>query len=211
MRTDDGSCGLPLPVETASPTCEDAPDGCGAVMVATEDEYLATHIANFEVGAIVHEKASESVLPEQLLDACVVGILHLVAIGSMEHVDDDELRRILFKGVAQELEGMIKPHLGGHDAMMDVDVVLVNAGTQIECTYTNRPLLADVEVLGAGITIAKHPDEATEPIACSRIVGTRYGECCHKSVIRQSAHPVFGQKRRLTQKEKDGKQNRFHW
>ena len=90
---------------------------------------------------------------------------------------------------------MIEPHLSGHDAMMDVDVVLVNAGAQIESTYTNRPLLTDVEVLGTGITIAKHPDEATEPIACCCIVGTRDGEGGHKSVIGQSAHPVLGQKR----------------
>ena len=60
-------------------------------MVATEDEYLATHIRNLQVGTIVNEKASESVLLQQLQDARVVGILHLVTIGSMEHVDDDEL------------------------------------------------------------------------------------------------------------------------
>lgn len=88
---DDGSSRLTLPIDASRPTGEDASDGRVAVMVATEDENLATHLSNFEVRTEIDKEALESVLSEQLLDARVVGILHLVAIGSMEHVDDDKL------------------------------------------------------------------------------------------------------------------------
>lgn len=88
---DDGSSRLTLPIDASRPTGEDASDGRVAVMVATEDENLATHLSDFEVRTEIDKEALESVLSEQLLDARVVGILHLVAIGSMEHVDDDKL------------------------------------------------------------------------------------------------------------------------
>lgn len=90
LWSDDGSCGLALPIEGTCPTSEDASNGGVAVVVATEDEYLSTHIAHLKVWAKVDEEAAEAVLSEQLLDACVVGILHLVAISCMEHVNDNE-------------------------------------------------------------------------------------------------------------------------
>ena len=90
LWSDDGSCGLALPIEGTCPTSEDASDRVVAIVVATENEYLSTHIAHLKVWAKVDEETAEAVLLEQLQDARVVGILHLVAIGCMEHVDDDE-------------------------------------------------------------------------------------------------------------------------
>ena len=90
----DGSCCLPLPVEAARPVREDASDGFVAIVVATENEDFPSHISDFEVGAIVDEETTESVLPEQLLNPCVVSILHLVSIGFMKHVDDDKFGRM---------------------------------------------------------------------------------------------------------------------
>ena len=181
-------------MKTARPAREDASDGCGTIGVATEDEYLATHFAYSEVVSIINEKTFEMVLRQQLLDACVVSALHLVAIGSMKQVNDGKLGRMGLEGIAEELQGAVEAHLGGHDAMMDVDVLLVNAGTEVESTHTHMPLLADVEVLGACIAVAKDADEATEPIARRSIVGTRNGKGCHIGIVRQAAHPVFGQK-----------------
>ena len=86
----DGSSCLTLPVEAARPVREDASNGFVAIVVATKNEDFPSHIADFEVGAIVDEETTEVVLPEQLLNPCVVGILHLVPIGSMKHVDDDK-------------------------------------------------------------------------------------------------------------------------
>lgn len=157
VRPHDGSCCLPLPVEAARPVREDAPDGFVAIVIATEDEDFPSHIADFEVGAIVDEETTEAVLPEQLLNPCVIGILHLVPIGSMKHVDDDKFGGMGLERIAEELQGVVEPHLGGHDAMMDVDVVFIDAGTQVEGSHADVPLLGDVEVLGSGIAIAKHP------------------------------------------------------
>ena len=86
----DGSSRLTLPVEAARPVREDAPDGFVAIVVAAKNEDFPSHISDFEVGAIVDEETTEAVLPEQLLNPCVVGILHLVPIGFMKHVDDDK-------------------------------------------------------------------------------------------------------------------------
>lgn len=83
MSADDGSSRLTLPIDASHPTGEDASDGRVAVTVATEDEYLATHISNCEVRTKIDKEALESILAEQLLDACIVGILHLITIGSM--------------------------------------------------------------------------------------------------------------------------------
>lgn len=126
-------------------------------------------------------------------------------------MDDDKLGRILLKRIAEKLEGLVKSHLGGHDAVMDVDVVLINAGTKVERTNADSPLLADIKVLRAGITIAEQSDETAEAIARCRIVGTRDGECRHVSVIRQPAHPVLGQENAgVPNEEEADKQNLFH-
>ena len=156
MNPHDGSCCLPLPVEAARPVREDASDRFIAIVVATEDEDFPSYVADFEVGSIVDEEASESVLPEQLLNPCVVGILHFVSFGFMKHVDDDKFGGMGLERIAEELQGVVESHLGGHDAMMDVDIVFIDAGTQVEGSHADVPLLGDVEVLGAGIAIAKH-------------------------------------------------------
>ena len=157
MNPHDGSCCLSLPVEAARPVREDASDGFVAIVVATKDEDFPSHIANFEVGAIVDEDTTEAVLPEQLLNPCVVGILHLVPIGFMKHVDDDKFGGMGLERIAEELQGVVESHLGGHDAMMDVDVVFIDAGTQVKGSHADVPLLGDIEILGSGIAIAKHP------------------------------------------------------
>ena len=194
MRSNDVASCLPLPVEAPCPACEDASDGFVAVVVATEDENLASHVAHLEVRTIIDEETSEVLMVKQLLDACVIDALHLVAIGSMEHVDDDKLGRVLPERVTQKLQDFIEMNFGGHDAVIDVDVVFVYAGTQVESTHASSPLLADGEVLGACIAVAEHSDEATESVSRCGIVGTRNGERCHIRIIRQSTHPVSSQK-----------------
>ena len=157
MSSHDGSSCLSLPVEAARPVREDASNGFVAIVITTKDEDFPSHISDFEVGAIVDEETTKAVLPEQLLNPCVVGILHLVPIGSMKHVDDDKFGWMGLERIAEELQSVVEPHLSGHDAMMDVDVVFIDAGAQVEGSHADVPLLGDVEVLGSGITIAKHP------------------------------------------------------
>ena len=156
MRTHKGSCRLSLPIQSARPSPENATDGSIAVVVTTENEDFSPNVTDLEVGTIINEEASESAFPEQLLNALVIHALHLVPISSVKQVDDDKLGRMGVEGITKELQCMVKAHLGGHDAMMDLDIFFVNAGTEVESTHPNTPLLADVEVLGTSITIAKY-------------------------------------------------------
>ena len=156
MRSQKDSCRLSLPIQTARPSPENAADGSVAVVVATEDEDFPPNVTDLEVGTIINEEASESAFPEQLLNALVIHALHLVPISSVKQVDDDKLGRMGLEGITKELQCMVKAHLGGYDAMMDLDIFFVNAGTEVESTHASTPLLTHVEVLGTCITIAKH-------------------------------------------------------
>ena len=156
MRSQEDSCRLSLPIQTARPSPENAADGSVAVVVATEDEDFSPNVTDLEVGTVINEETSESAFPEQLLNAFVIHALHFVSIGCMKQVDDDKLGRMGMEGITKELQSTVKAHLGGYDTMMNVDVFLVNAGTEVESTHASTPLLTHVEVLGTRITIAKH-------------------------------------------------------
>lgn len=194
--TRDGCCCLALPVEAACPVVEEAADGCVGIAVAADDEYLPTHVADTKVVPEVDEEALEAVLAEQLLYPCVVGVLHLVAIGSMEQVDDDEFGRVGLEGVAQKLECLVESHLGGHDAMIGVDVVFIDSRAQVERSHADMPLLGNVKVLRAGIAVAKDAQHPFETMSRCCIVCSWNGECRHIGIVGEAAHPVLSVKKR---------------
>ena len=98
-------------------------------VVTADDEYFSSYVANLEVMLEVDEEALELIFTKQFLYPCIVGILHFVTIRGVEQVDDDEFGRVCLERITQELQYLVKSHFCGHDAMISVDVVLIDSRT----------------------------------------------------------------------------------
>ena len=128
-----------------------------------------------------------------MLDALVVDIfLHLVAIGGMKHVDDDELGRIGTQRVAQQTQGSVEVHLGGHQPVIEVQVLLEDAGAQVEGTYAQVPQGGHIDVLRAGIAVGQLIPASVPAAACGSIVGSGNRDLRHIGIVGQALHPVVG-------------------
>ena len=129
MGTRDASCCLTMPVDASCPVIEETSYGCVCIVVTADDEYFSSYVANLEVMLEVDEEALELIFTKQFLYPCIVGILHFVTIRGVEQVDDDEFGRVCLERITQELQYLVKSHFCGHDAMISVDVVLIDSRT----------------------------------------------------------------------------------
>ena len=186
------------PVGRARPVLEETAHRHRGILVATEQKNLSTHVAHGEIFLKWNEEILEVVTPEQFNDALVVGILHHVAIGLVKHVDDNELRRMGCQRVAKQLKGILEMNTGGHDAMIQVHIVFVDARPQVESPHAHAPLRGDVEVLGTGKSIAQILHSFFPPTARSGIVSTGNREYSHIDTIWQALHPIIGKQRAAT-------------
>ena len=83
--------------------------------------------------------------------------------------------------------------------MVHVDVVILDARTEVESADSDVPLLFEVLVLGAGVFVAERSVDrgcdARESVARARVVTSWDGKIGHIGIVWQSLHPVFSLQR----------------
>ena len=154
---------------------------------------MAAHLAHREPGPIVDEHraqlvqgAVDQLCPPALVVASTLGIV-LVAL---HH--HDQRGRVGLERVGQQAQGVGIAQAGGQRAMENAQLVAALGRAQVEGAHAGGKLLAQVELLGAGIALAHYRVDALKAIACGCIVGTGYRQAAHSGVGAEPRHPVGG-------------------
>ena len=134
----------------------------------------------------------------------------------MQQVYDGKLRRVLAELVAQHVDGRVEAQVGGHDAVVDVDVVVLDGRTQVEGTDSHVPLLLEALLLRTGILVSEGTvdgcRDAGEAVAGARVVAAGDGERGDVGIVGQTHHPVVGNERQAKRWQQGEKQKEmsFH-
>ena len=194
VRSDDLSVSLCIPVQLSRPALEEASYRSVGILVAAEQQYLPAHLPYCKRALELNEEVLQVVAIEQFQQSLAVIACIVIAVGSMKEVNHGKLRRTFLKFVAQEIKSIVEAEVGGHDAMIDVDIIVLDARTKVEGTYTRVPLFLEALVLRAGILVAERSidrgGDAWEAVACARVVATGNGERGDVCVVWKALHPV---------------------
>ena len=177
------------------PVAKETANGLVGIFVTAQQQYLAAHLPYRECALEGGEEVLQVVASEEFKQATAVVARVVVAVGSMQEVYDHELRRVLPELVSQEIEGVVESELGGHDAVVNVDVAVCYGWAEVEGAYAKFPLLFEALVLCSGKFVAEGTidgcRDAWESVPCARVVGAGNGERGNIGVIGQTLHPVL--------------------